>query len=60
MYKSPGPDNISGQVLKSCAKQLSTVFTLMFQRSLDQHIVPTIWTTSTIVPVPTVNKPSEL
>lgn len=60
IYKSPGPDSICGRVLKNCAEQLSTVFTSLFQRSLDQCIVPTIWKTSIIIPFPKINKPSEL
>lgn len=28
--KSPGPDNISGRVLKSCAGQLSEIFKAIF------------------------------
>lgn len=43
--KAPGPDGIPRRVLKSCAHQLATVFTTIFNCSLQQ--VPT-----TIIPVP--------
>ena len=36
-YTSPGPDKISGHVLKYCAEQLAGVFTDIFQSSLDQQ-----------------------
>ena len=37
-YKSPGPDKISGHVLKHCAEQLAGVFTDIFQASIDQRV----------------------
>ena len=50
--KSPGPDGISGRVLKTCASQLSGIFRSIFQASLSSHKIPILWETSTIVPVP--------
>ena len=57
--KSQGPDNICGNVLKYCAEQLAPVFTPIFQSSLDQHTVPLLWKTSTIVPIPKIPRPLE-
>lgn len=50
--KAAGPDGIPGRVLKACAEQLAEVFTDIFNLSLAQTTVPTIFKTSTIVPVP--------
>ena len=50
--KSPGPDGISGRVLKTCASQLSGIFRSIFQASLSSHKIPILWKTSTVVPVP--------
>jgi len=46
--KSPGPDNISGRILKSCAGQLCEIFKVIFTQT---QIVPKIWKHSTIIPV---------
>ena len=35
--KSPGPDNISGRVHKSCAGQLSEIFKVIFTRKQCQE-----------------------
>ena len=40
---SPGPDNISGRVLRFCAEQLEGVFQTLFQRSMDTSTVPQLW-----------------
>ena len=50
--KIPGPDGISGHVLKTCASQLSGIFRSIFQASLSLHKNPILWKTSTVVPVP--------
>ena len=49
---TPGPDGISGHVLKTCASQLSGIFRSIFQASLSSHIIPILWNTSTVVPLP--------
>ena len=41
--KSPAPDDISGQVLKNCATQLSSIFPFIFQVSLSLQKIPTLW-----------------
>ena len=50
--KSPGPDGIDGRTLKFCADQLSGVLQHLFQASIDQHVVPSLWKMSTVIPVP--------
>ena len=49
--KAQGPDGISPRLLKSCAQELSLVFTPLFNRSLQECKVPKLWKTSIIVPV---------
>ena len=50
--KPAGPDNIPGWVLRFCAKQLARPIGWLFNRSLKQGEVPTLWKTGTIKPVP--------
>ena len=57
--KAPGPDNITGKLLKECCTQLAPIFTKLFQMSLDSHTVPRYWKTSCIIPVPKVSRPEK-
>ena len=57
-HKAPGPDNISGRLLKVCHEQLAEVFCCLFNRSLSEHSIPTIWKSSTICPVPKKSNPT--
>ncbi|KAK3563396.1 hypothetical protein QTP86_024171 [Hemibagrus guttatus] len=50
-WKSAGPNNIPGRVLRECAEQLEDVFTDI-NISLSSVVVPTCLKTTTIVPVP--------
>ncbi|KAK3508267.1 hypothetical protein QTP70_017786 [Hemibagrus guttatus] len=50
-WKSAGPDNIPGRVLRECAEQLADVFSDIFNISLSSAVVPTCLKTKTIVPV---------
>ncbi|KAI4873926.1 hypothetical protein NFI96_030144 [Prochilodus magdalenae] len=58
--KAAGPDEVPGRVLKACAEQLAGVFTDIFNLSLAQAVVPTIFKTATIVPVPKYSTASTL
>ncbi len=58
--KAPGPDGICGRTLKYCAEQLSVVFHSLFQASLDQAVVPCLWKTSNIIPIPKQQKSHSL
>ncbi|KAL0150518.1 hypothetical protein M9458_054111, partial [Cirrhinus mrigala] len=50
--KAKGPDGVSPACLKACAVQLSSIFTLIFNRSLELYIVSSCFKCSTIIPVP--------
>ncbi|KAI2652653.1 RNA-directed DNA polymerase from mobile element jockey [Labeo rohita] len=50
--KAKGPDSVSPACLKACAVQLSSIFTLIFNRSLELCIVPSCFKCSTIISVP--------
>ncbi len=56
--KAAGPDGITGRVLRSCADQLSGLFTSIFNESLATSVVPTFFKKSVIIPVPKNSKPS--
>ena len=43
---------MSPRLLKTCAKQLSSIFTVIFNLSFKLSVVPTRWKHSEIVPVP--------
>lgn len=57
---SPGPDNICGQVLRTCAEQLCSIFYYIFLLSLQQQKVPEVWKKSIIPPVAETTKPTSL
>ncbi len=56
--KAAGPDGITGRVLRSCADQLTGLFTSIFNESLATSVIPTSFKKSVIIPVPKNNKPS--
>ncbi len=56
--KAAGPDGITGRVLRSCADQLTGLFTSIFNESLATSVVPTSFKKSVIIPVPNNSKPS--
>ena len=49
--KATGPDEIPGKLLKICALELHQVFTILYQNSLDQGIVPDDWKHAIIHPL---------
>ena len=49
--KETGPDNISGHFLKELHEELTPTQTLIFQASLHQGQVPTIWKDAFITPL---------
>ena len=57
--KAPGPDGIGGRVLRCCADQLGSVFTHLFQLSLDSGHIPALWKFSNIVPLPKKPNPKQ-
>ncbi len=52
LRKAKGPDGVSPAWLKACAVQLSSIFTLIFNRSPELCEVPSCFKRSTIIPVP--------
>ncbi|KAJ8021605.1 RNA-directed DNA polymerase from mobile element jockey [Holothuria leucospilota] len=50
--KATSPDGVTNMLIKTCSSQLAPVFTPIFQRTLDEGIIPEIWKTSIITPVP--------
>ena len=50
--KARGPDNVQPRVIKLCAAQLSGIYCSIFNMSLLQCVIPKIWKTSCLVPVP--------
>ena len=51
IHKATGPDDIPARLLKDLAAELSPVFTLFFQTSLDQGEVPDDWKKANVVPI---------
>ena len=49
--KAAGPDAVSSRVIKEYAKQLSSVFCSLFNKSLHDHI-PSIWKEACIISIP--------
>ena len=52
-------DGICGRVLRCCADQLGSVFTHLFQISLDSGHIPALWKFSDIVPLPKKTNPKQ-
>ena len=59
-HSACGPDEIPGAVLKHCHDSLAPVFTSLFQRSLGLGHIPSVWKSSTVVPVSKKPSPSAL
>ena len=59
-HSAAGPDNISGKTLKERSDSLASIFTKLFQRSLDEGTIPSLWKTSTIIPVAKKPSPKEM
>ena len=50
--KALGPDSVLPSVLKSCANELSKILCELFNASLQECVVPTVWKMSSKIPVP--------
>ena len=50
-HKATGPDKIPTRLLKTLAEELTPVYSLFFQASLNQSILPDDWKTADVVPV---------
>ena len=60
VHKAVGPDGIGGKLLRNCVDQLSYIFSMLFSWSLRDCVVPSLWKTSIIPPVPKSRTPKEL
>ena len=58
--KAAVPDSISGKLLKVCASQLCSVFANLFNWSLRECCVPSVWKNSVICPILKKKNPSSL
>ena len=58
--KAAGPDSISGKLLKVCASQLCRVFANLFNWSLRECCIPSVWKNSVICPIRKKKNPSSL
>jgi hypothetical protein len=52
LHKAAGPDGLSVCVLRTCADELTGVFTDIFNLYLIESVIPTCFKQTTIVPVP--------
>ena len=51
-HKAMGPDGVHPRVLKACGEQLVGVYADIFNLSLSQAVVPRVFKSSIIIPVP--------
>ena len=51
VHKATGPDGLSARLLKTAGAELASVFTVFFQASLNQGIIPKDWKKADVVPV---------
>ena len=51
---------MSAKVLKECAEELGFIYQHIFERTIEEHTIPSIWKASIIVPVPKKSNPSVL
>ena len=50
-HKASGPDQLPARLLKELASELAPIYTLLFQASLDQGIIPDEWKSANVVPI---------
>ena len=58
--KAAGLDGISPKVIRMCSSQLCEIFCTIFNLSFQCGVIPDIWKSSCIVPVPKNNKVGSL
>ena len=49
--KARGPDNLPARFLQETAFKISPILSTIFQASLDQGALPTVWKTAAVVPI---------
>jgi hypothetical protein len=50
-HKATGSDQLPARLLKETVTELTLVFTLFFQASVDQGIIPDDWKTANVVQI---------
>ncbi|KAI5088100.1 hypothetical protein C0J45_21643 [Silurus meridionalis] len=55
--KAAGPDGLCPRLLKTCADELGGPLQHLFNLSLHLGIIPTLWKTSCIIPLPKAKQP---
>ena len=50
-HKASGPYQLQARLLKELASELAPIYTLLFQASLDQGIIPDEWKSANVVPI---------
>ena len=58
--KAMGPDNIPPWILKEFSQQLATPITAVFNSSLREGILPRLWKSATIIPIPKTHPPESV
>ena len=58
--KAMGPDNIPPWILKEFSQQLATPITAVFNSSLREGILPRLWKSATIIPIPKKHPPESV
>ena len=58
--KSPGPDGIPNWVLKSYAYVLSSPVASIFNASIQEAVVPSMWKKANVIPVPKKSVPKDI
>ena len=56
IHKAAGPDGLPGRVFQTCADQLASVFTDIFNLYLTESVIPACFKQTTIVLVPKSTK----
>ena len=57
---SSGYDKIPWWVFKYCSNEMSSIFTEIFNESIDQCMIPSAWKHAITAPIPKVPKPTSV
>jgi len=60
IHKSPGPDDLPKWLIKNMAPYLANPMCAIFNASILQRHVPSIWKLGNIIPVPKIDSPSSI
>ena len=51
IHKATGPDGLSARLLKTLSSELAPIFTVFFQASINQGVIPKDWKRADVVPI---------